>query len=47
VPEFTSKNNLRMNLGPMSAEPALDANRLAIFDALHHRVMDEGQRKGE
>jgi para-nitrobenzyl esterase len=46
-PEFTSKNMLRMNLGPMSAEPALDLERLAIFDALHHRVMDEGQRKGE
>jgi para-nitrobenzyl esterase len=46
-PEFTPKNTSRMNLGPMSAETALDADRLAIFDALHHRVMDEGQRKGE
>jgi para-nitrobenzyl esterase len=46
-PEFTQKNSLRMNLGPMSAEPALDADRVAIFDALHRRVMDEDQRKGE
>jgi para-nitrobenzyl esterase len=46
-PEFTLTNTFRMNLGPMSAEPGLDAHRLAIFDALHQRVMGEGQRKGE
>jgi carboxylesterase type B len=46
-PEFTPKDGLRMNLGPMSAGPALDPERLAIFDALRHHVMDESQRKGE
>jgi carboxylesterase type B len=36
VPE---KSELRMNLGPMTPEPALDAQRLTIFDALYRRVI--------
>jgi hypothetical protein len=28
-----------MNLGPTSVEPGLDAQRIAIFDALYRRVM--------
>jgi para-nitrobenzyl esterase len=37
-PAFTNEDSLRMNLGPMTPGPGLDAPRLAVFDALYRRV---------
>jgi para-nitrobenzyl esterase len=36
----------RMDLGPMSAAPGLDAARVAVFDALYRHMMAD-QRRGE
>jgi carboxylesterase type B len=47
-PQFTARTiEARMNLGPMTPEPGLDARRLALFDALYRRIMGGAQRSGE
>jgi para-nitrobenzyl esterase len=48
-PRFTAEQGPRMNLGPMTEGQPLDAQRIAIFDALYRRVIgrDGGQRSGE
>jgi para-nitrobenzyl esterase len=38
-PAFTPENPQRMNLGPMTPEPALDPARIAIYDTLYRRVI--------
>jgi carboxylesterase type B len=38
-PGYSASEGSRMNLGPTSVEPGLDAQRIAIFDALYRRVM--------
>jgi para-nitrobenzyl esterase len=40
-PEFKPENGQRMNLGPMSPEPALDSRRIAVFDELYRRVFGD------
>jgi len=43
--EFTLDGS-RMDLGPMSSEPGLDAARVSLFDALYRRTLS-AQRSGE
>jgi para-nitrobenzyl esterase len=48
-PAFTAENASRMNLGPMSPDQGLDAQRVAVFDALFRRVYGRSPdpREGE
>jgi para-nitrobenzyl esterase len=49
-PVFTEDNGLRMNLGPMTPGPPLDAARIAVFQELFRRVIvpaGDAQRSGE
>ena len=49
-PVFTGDNGLRMNLGPMTPGPPLDAARIAVFQELFRRVIvpaGDAQRSGE
>jgi para-nitrobenzyl esterase len=43
-PAVTPQEIQRMNLGPMTAEPGLDAQRLAIFESLYRRMYGVSQR---